>query len=109
MMEVMTESSDGVPVSDTDRRFVEQQIRAHVDLAQWKPDPYALTAPVEAWRRAFAIAELRREGIAETADLARHLGASEQEIESDARLVPYLDRTIAGLLSVLGWHFQSGV
>jgi len=92
---------------DTDRRFVERQIRTHVDIAQWKPDPHALTASPEAWRRAFAIAALAKDGVVDTAEVARRLGASEQEIEEDARLVPYLDRTIAGLLSVLGWHFDS--
>jgi len=93
--------------TDADRRFVERQIRAHVEIAQWKPDPHALTATPAAWRRAFAIAALADDGVVDTAELARRLSASEREIEEDARLVPYLDRTIAGLLSVLGWHFDS--
>jgi hypothetical protein len=103
----MAESAD-LPLSpESDRRFVEQQIRAHVGIAQWKPDPYALTAEAESWRRAFAIAALLNAGVVDPDELARRLDASRQEIEDDTRLVPYLDRTIAGLLSVLGWHFDS--
>jgi hypothetical protein len=103
----MTDSREQPVPSETDRRFVERQIRSHVDIAQWQPDPYALAAKPESWRRAFTIAALAQDGVTDVDELAQRLGVSRQEIEDDIRLVPYLDRTIAGLLSVLGWHFDS--
>ena len=103
----MSESREQSPPSESDRRFVEQQIRAHVDIAQWKPDPHALSANAESWRRAFTIAALADEGVSDVDGLVQRLGVPAAQIEDDSRLVPYLDRTIAGLLSVLGWHFQS--
>ena len=97
------------PPSADDRRFVERQIRAHIDVAQWKPDAHALQATPECWRRAFAIEALRREGVTDRGELARRLDAEEREVEEDSRLAPYLDRTVAGLLSVLGWYFDSQI
>jgi hypothetical protein len=95
--------------SDLDRRFVERQIRAHVDLAQWKPDPHVSDATPDCWRRAFEIGHLRAGGLHETAEIARRVGASEREIEEDSRLLPYLDRTVAGLLAMLGWYVDSQI
>ncbi len=86
-----------------------RQIRVHVDVAQWHPDPYAFEAAPEAWRRAFEIARMRQAGTSEVAEIAQRLGAEPVQIEADSRLIPYLDRTIAGLLSVLGWYVDSNV
>lgn len=105
----MADLNTGEAPSERDRRFIERQIRVHVDIAQWKPHPYALTATPEAWRRAFAIASLRRGGVTDSAEIGRRLGTGAQEVDDDSRLIPYLDRTIAGLLSVLGWHFDSQI
>lgn len=79
----------------------------HVDLAQWHPDPYVFEAVPEAWRRAFLIAGLQRAGTTDAVEIARRLGVDSSQVESDSRLVPYLDRTIAGLLSVLGWYVDT--
>jgi hypothetical protein len=81
----------------------------HVDLAQWHPDPYVFEATPEAWRRAFEIAHLRQAGISSPEEIAPRLGVTPEEVEADARLIPYLDRTVAGLLSVLGWYVDSTV
>lgn len=86
---------------------MERQIRVHVDVAQWHPDPHALDATPEEWRRSFEIARLRRDGTTDPAEIAKRLGVDEQLVEQDARLIPYLDRTIAGLLSVLGWYVNT--
>jgi hypothetical protein len=66
-----------------------------------------LDASPESWRRAFGIAQLQREGVQDPVEIARRLDTDEQTVEADARLVPYLDRTVAGLLSVLGWYVDS--
>jgi len=105
---VMTEMEPS-PHSEADLRFGERQIIVHIDLSQWKPDPHVQESHPDCWRRAFAIAHLRREGVTEAAELGRRLGADEEEIENDRRLIPYLDRTVAGLLSVLGWYVDSQV
>jgi hypothetical protein len=94
-------------ISDTDRRFVERQIRLHVDLAQWRPDPHAADATPENWRRAFEIAYLIKQGVTENAEIARRLETEQSLVEADRRLVPYLDRTVAGLLAVLGWYVDT--
>jgi len=99
---------DELHPSETDLRFVERQIRQHVDLAQWHPDPHALDAKPECWRRAFAIAALIREGVQDSPELARRLALDEPLVAEDRVLVPYLDRTVAGLLAVLGWYVNSG-
>jgi hypothetical protein len=104
---VTAPADESPPVSETDLRFVEHQIAVHVDLTQWKPDAHVQEAKPACWRRAFAIAHLRRDGVTETAALAHRLGASEDEVDKDRRLIPYLDRTIAGLLSVLGWYVDT--
>lgn len=105
----VTEREAASPPSQTDLRFVERQIIVHVDLTQWKPDGHVQASRPECWRRAFAIAHLRREGVTDISELASRLDASEEEIEEDRRLVPYLDRTVAGLLSVLGWYVDSQI
>ena len=99
---------DDLPPTETDFRFVERQIKLHVDLAQWHPNPHALDAKPECWRRAFDIARLINDGASDTGDIARRLGIDERLVEEDRVLVPYLDRTIAGLLSVLGWYVDTG-
>jgi hypothetical protein len=99
---------DELPPSEPDFRFVERQIRLHVDIAQWHPNPHALEAKPECWRRAFAMAPLLREGVQESFELARRLDVDERLVAEDRVLVPYLDRTIAGLLSVLGWYVDTG-
>ena len=105
----VTEAEPSSPPSETDLRFVERQIIVHVDLTQWEPDAHVRESRPECWRRAFAIAHLRRDGVTDTAELARRLDTSTEEIEQDRRLIPYLDRTVAGLLSVLGWYVDSQV
>ena len=104
-----TETNGNPAPSDVDLRFVERQIRVHVELAQWKPDAHVEATTPDCWRRAFAMAHLQREGIADSAELGRRLSASESEIDEDRRLIPYLDRTIAGLLGMLGWYVDSQV
>lgn len=102
-----SEIEEELPPSDTDMRFVERQILAHVDLTTWKPDAHVSESKPACWRRAFAIAQLQRQGMSDPAALASQLGCSEQEAAEDSRLVPYLDRTVAGLLGVLGWYVNS--
>jgi hypothetical protein len=92
---------------ETDYRFVERQIRVHVDLAQWHPDAHAFDAKPENWRRAYAIARLLADGESDSSTIAQRLGVDRQVIEEDRVLVPYLDRTIAGLLAVLGWYVNT--
>ena len=106
---LLTGVEQAQPPSETDLRFVERQIIDHVDLTQWKPDAHVRESHPACWRRAFEIAHLRRVGVTDPSELARRLEAGEQEIEKDRRLVPYLDRTVAGLLSVLGWYVDSQV
>lgn len=103
----MVSDANEPPPSDLDFRFVERQIREHVDLVQWKPDEHVQTATPQCWRRAFAIAQLRREGVSDVAELAARLRCEPREVEEDSCLVPYLDRTVAGLLGMLGWYVDS--
>jgi hypothetical protein len=96
------------PVPDeTDYRFVERQIRVHVDLAQWHPNPHAFDAKPENWRRAYAIGRLLAAGVSDSNEIAQRMGLDPQIVEEDRVLVPYLDRTIAGLLAVLGWYVST--
>lgn len=104
----MTDDYDVEPEpQERDLQWVEQQIRTHVDLVQWQPDEHVQEALPICWRRAFQIAQLQKEGVTSAAELARRLDSNEEEIEKDRRLIPYLDRTVAGLLAVLGWHVIS--
>jgi hypothetical protein len=99
--------SDGPVPNETDYRFVERQIRVHVDLAQWHPDPHAFDAKPENWRRAYAIGRLMAHGVSDSKEIAQRLSVDTQVVEEDRVLVPYLDRTIAGLLAVLGWYVST--
>jgi hypothetical protein len=103
----LTSPDDDLRVSDTDFRFVERQIRLHVDLATWHPNPHAFDAKPDNWRRAFDIARVMRDGPTDSAEIAQRLGIEESLVEEDRVLLPYLDRTVAGLLSVLGWYVDT--
>jgi hypothetical protein len=98
---------DGPVPNETDYRFVDRQIRVHVDLAQWHPDPHAFDAKPENWRRAFAIAKAISDGQSDSGEIAARLGLDPVAVDEDRVLVPYLDRTIAGLLAVLGWYVNT--